>query len=85
MRQQREATQPRAAFKSDRDGAALVIVAQRGRLALAVSLELAEVLSEGFVDRDAGADHPGKTALGRLDEDAAEPGLGSALCEVAGR
>ena len=62
-----------------------VVVADRGRLALAVLVDVAQVLRAGVGDSRAGADHAGQRAGGGLDEQAAEPGLGGALGPVARR
>ena len=61
-----------------------VVVAQRGGLALAVLLDVAEVFVAGVGNRGAGADHPRQGAGGGFDQCLPQPGFGGALGEVAG-
>jgi hypothetical protein len=62
-----------------------VVVAHRGRFAGAVVLDPAQVLGRRVGEGGAGADHAGQRAAARLVEQVAQPRLGGALREVAGR
>src|SRR5690242_7925057 len=60
-----------------------VVIAERRRLSLAVSLDVAEVLGAGVRDRRSRADQPGQRAGGGPGERSAEPGLGDAPGPIA--
>jgi hypothetical protein len=62
-----------------------LVVAERGWLPLPVLLDVAQVFGAGIGDRRARADNARQRSGRRLGEDPAQPGLGRALGEVAGR